>query len=81
MERVHVILQLGQIFAQVGILRRNSQREFKRLHGAVSCALPQRESPQALIVRAGQVLWDASHGGITKPRLEQAFGTVQPAGE
>ena len=41
----------------------------------------RHESPQALIVRAGQVLWDASHGGITKPRLEQAFGTVQPAGE
>lgn len=38
----------------------------------------RHESPQALIVREGRVLWDASHGGITKPRLEQAFVTVQP---
>jgi len=38
----------------------------------------RHESPQALIVRDGQVLWDASHGGITKPRLEQAFVAVQP---
>jgi thioredoxin 1 len=40
----------------------------------------RHESPQALIVRAGRVLWDASHGGITAPRLEQAFVTVQPPG-
>ncbi|QJR34298.1 bacillithiol system redox-active protein YtxJ [Gemmatimonas groenlandica] len=40
----------------------------------------RHESPQALIVREGRVLWDASHGGITKPRLEQAFVTVQPHG-
>lgn len=40
----------------------------------------RHESPQALIVRAGRVLWDASHGGITKPRLEQAFVTVRPPG-
>lgn len=40
----------------------------------------RHESPQALIVREGRVLWDASHGGITKPRLEQAFVTVQPQG-
>jgi thioredoxin 1 len=33
----------------------------------------RHESPQAIIVRHGRVLWDASHGGITKPRLEQAF--------
>ncbi len=38
----------------------------------------RHESPQALIVREGRVLWDASHGGITKPRLEQAFVAVQP---
>jgi thioredoxin 1 len=40
----------------------------------------RHESPQALIVRDGQVLWDASHGGITKPRLEQAFVSVRPQG-
>ncbi len=39
----------------------------------------RHESPQALIVREGQVLWDASHGGITKPRLEQAFVTLRPS--
>ena len=38
----------------------------------------RHESPQALIVREGRVLWNASHGSITKPRLEQAFVTVQP---
>ena len=38
----------------------------------------QHASPQALIVREGRVLWDASHGGITKPRLDQAFVTVRP---
>jgi thioredoxin 1 len=40
----------------------------------------RHESPQALIVRDGRVLWDASHGGITKPRLEQAFVAVRPPG-
>ena len=40
----------------------------------------RHESPQALIVRDGRVLWDASHGGITKPRLEQAFLAVRPPG-
>jgi len=35
-------------------------------------------SPQALIVREGHVLWDASHGGITKPRLEAAFVALRP---
>lgn len=40
----------------------------------------RHESPQALIVREGRVLWNASHGSITKPRLEQAFVTVQPHG-
>ncbi|WP_309671840.1 bacillithiol system redox-active protein YtxJ [Gemmatimonas sp.] len=40
----------------------------------------RHESPQALIVREGRVLWDASHGNITKPRLEQAFVTVRPPG-
>ncbi len=36
----------------------------------------RHESPQALIVREGQVLWDASHSGITEPRLQQAFATL-----
>lgn len=40
----------------------------------------RHESPQALIVREGRVLWDASHGAITKPRLEQAFVAVRPPG-
>ena len=35
-------------------------------------------SPQVLMVREGRVLWEASHGGITKPRLDQAFVTVRP---
>ncbi|WP_373068964.1 bacillithiol system redox-active protein YtxJ [Gemmatimonas sp.] len=37
----------------------------------------RHQSPQALIVRDGRVLWDASHGGITKPRLEEAFATLR----
>ena len=40
----------------------------------------RHESPQALIVRDGRVLWDASHGGITKSRLEQAFEAVRAPG-
>lgn len=33
----------------------------------------RHESPQALIVRDGQVLFDASHGDITTTRLAEAF--------
>ena len=52
------------------------ERELSRALETVSRL--QHESPQALIVREGRVLWDASHGGITKLRLEQAFGALQP---
>lgn len=38
----------------------------------------QHASPQALIVREGRVLWEASHDGITKPRLDRAFATLRP---
>ena len=37
----------------------------------------QHASPQALIVREGCVLWETPLGGITKPRLDQAFVTVR----
>ena len=34
----------------------------------------KHESPQAIAVRAGKVAWDASHGEITKGRLEEVVG-------
>ena len=36
----------------------------------------RHESPQALILQEGRVLWSASHGAITKLKLEHAFATV-----
>jgi len=36
----------------------------------------EHESPQALIVREGTVLWHTSHGGITASRLAEAFVTL-----
>lgn len=54
------------------------QQERELSHALETVSRLRHESPQALIVREGRVLWDASHGGITKPRLEAAFATVQP---
>jgi len=31
------------------------------------------QSPQALLIRDGSVVWDASHGSITEASLEQAL--------
>lgn len=36
----------------------------------------RHESPQALILKQGRVLWSGSHGAITKLKLEHAFSTV-----
>ena len=36
----------------------------------------RHESPQAFILQDGRVLWSASHGAITKLKLEHAFATV-----
>lgn len=33
----------------------------------------RHESPQALLLRAGEVVWHASHGGITEASLGQAL--------
>ncbi len=54
------------------------QRERELSSALETVSRLRHESPQALIVREGRVLWDASHGGITKPRLEQAFATLRP---
>jgi thioredoxin 1 len=56
------------------------QQERELSHALETVSRLRHESPQALIVRDGRVLWDASHGGITKPRLEQAFLAVRPPG-
>ena len=49
---------------------------------ALSDALEDRlrvrhESPQAIVVQRGQVLWHASHGGITADGLARAVTTTQ----
>lgn len=49
------------------------QRERDLSNALASVSQLQHESPQALVVRHGRVLWNASHGGITMPSLEQAF--------
>ncbi len=54
------------------------QRERDLSNALETVSRLRHESPQALIVRDGRVLWDASHGGITAPRLEQAFTKLQP---
>ncbi len=54
------------------------QRERELSNALETVSRLRHESPQALIVREGRVLWDASHGGITKPHLEQAFVALRP---
>ena len=56
------------------------QHERELSHALETVSRVRHESPQALIVREGRVLWDASHGGITKPRLEQAFMQLRSQG-
>lgn len=38
------------------------------------------ESPQVLLLQKGQVIWHASHGGITKESLTKATGGAQVPG-
>ena len=38
----------------------------------------RHESPQALLLHAGRVLWHASHGNITVSRLQHAFAQLPP---
>ena len=37
----------------------------------------RHETPQAILIRNGRVLWDASHFGITATSLEQAIAGVK----
>ncbi len=37
----------------------------------------RHESPQALLVHNGKVLWNASHGAITNSAVEEAIAAVQ----
>lgn len=38
----------------------------------------RHESPQALLLHAGRVLWHGSHGNITVSRLQHAFAQLPP---
>lgn len=51
-------------------------------HRAISNAIAERlgvkhESPQALLIEAGQVLWHTSHWDITQDALAQAVNNAQ----
>jgi bacillithiol system protein YtxJ len=53
-------------------------------HREVSNAVAKRlgvrhESPQALLIRGGQVVWSASHFRVTAAAVEAAFQTLAPA--
>lgn len=39
----------------------------------------RHETPQVFVVRDGRVLWDASHGAITLPRMAAAINAAAPA--
>jgi bacillithiol system protein YtxJ len=39
---------------------------------ASTCGVPH-QSPQAILFRDGQAIWDASHGGVTADELAAAW--------
>lgn len=39
----------------------------------------RHQSPQLLVLRDGKVIWQASHWGIERPRLERALAGLAPA--
>ncbi len=60
----------GESFAMVAVqTARQVSDELARLTGV------RHESPQALLLRGGQVVWHASHGQIEADRLRRAGGT------
>jgi bacillithiol system protein YtxJ len=77
---------LGELVAHLneGPLEASYAMVTVQTHREVSNAVAKRlgvrhESPQALLIRGGQVVWSASHFRVTAAAVEAAFRTLSPA--
>jgi bacillithiol system protein YtxJ len=77
MEEMTELVASGPLDAEVALVRVQAARA---VSDAIATQLKVRhESPQVLLVRAGQVIWSATHWNVTSDAVRAAVGRLASA--